>query len=370
MKPSVSVLMPAYNADKFIGEAIDSILNQTLSDFEFIIINDGSADGTAQIIQSYNDPRIRYFANDGNLGIARTYNLAIDLADGEYLAIAEHDDISHPRRLEISRDYLIRHPEIGVMSGQLARFKTTPPPKFKRIGTPSVAADWMASRCAPVFGTSLTRHASQMMRASVLKKYNAKYETQYKICCDLSLILQLLPHVKMSTLRPRLTAYRAHAGNVSNNLETVYTEANDLLNRYLKGQFNIDSDLAFWNFRAVNNEEFDGAVDKIQKILKTVSTHPDYDSAVLQRYAGDGVYRIFQSMYKSGRSHQEIFNIYKKTPLMRHAHFLKICDVYLKYFANKLHLGGGGNLNDRTCITHWQFGVYWQLHRGISFGGN
>lgn len=340
MKPNISVLMPAYNAARYIGAAIDSILNQTAPDFEFIIINDGSSDGTAQIIARHNDPRIRYFENDGNLGIAKTYNRAIDLARGEYLAIAESDDINHPRRLEISRDFLRRHPHIDVMSGRLANFQTKPP-KFERVGKASVFADWMAARCGPVFGELLTRHAAQMMRADALKKHNARYETQYKICCDLSLIMQLLPHVKMAVLKPRLTLYREHASNTSGNLENLYAEANDLTNRYLKSQFNLKTDLAFWNAQAVGAAYYQTAAAEIQKILDAACAHAGYDATVLRRYAGDAAYRIFRQLYASGMPHREIFDIYKKSPIIRHAQPAKIRRIYMKHLAGKFHPARG-----------------------------
>jgi len=340
MTPNISVLMPAYNAGRYIGESIASILNQTARDFEFIIINDGSVDDTAQVVARYNDPRIRYFENDGNLGIARTYNRAIDLAQGEYLAIAEADDINHPRRLEISREFLIARPDIDVMSGRLANFKTKPP-KFQRIGRAGrvpVFADWMAARCGPVFGELKTRHAAQMMRASALAKHNARYETRYKICCDLSLIMQLLPHVKMATIKPRLTLYREHASNTSGNLENLYIEANDLTNRYLKSQFDLESDLAFWNTQSVSAAYYQTAVREIERILDAVVARADYDAAVARRCAGDAAYRIFRQLYKSGLSHREIFDIYQKSPIIRRAQPAKIRRIYLKHLAAKLHI--------------------------------
>lgn len=346
MKPNISVLMPAYNAGRYIGDSIASILNQTAPDFEFIIINDGSTDDTAQIVARCNDPRIRYFENDGNLGIARTYNRAIDLARGEYLAIAEADDINHPRRLEISRDFLRRRPHIDVVSGRLANFQTKPP-KFERIGRVPVFADWMAARCGPVFGELLTRHAAQMMRADALKKHNAKYETQYKICCDLSLIMQLLPHVKMAVLKPRLTLYREHASNTSGNLQNLYAEANDLTNRYLKSQFGLETDLAFWNAQAVSVEYYRTAVEEIRRILDAASAHAGYDAAVLRRSAGDAAYRIFRQLYDSGLSHQEVFDIYKKSPIIRRAQPAKIRRIYMKYLAAML----SGKRNRQLCPT-------------------
>jgi glycosyltransferase involved in cell wall biosynthesis len=96
--PKVSVIMPAYNHEKFVGEAIESVLNQTCTDFEFIIINDGSTDGTDSVIRAYNDTRIRYL-NQDNQGAHNTINKGISIAKGDYISIINSDDLYHPDRL-------------------------------------------------------------------------------------------------------------------------------------------------------------------------------------------------------------------------------------------------------------------------------
>src|SRR5215472_9201923 len=92
--------MPVYNGEKHLREAIDSILSQTFRDFEFLIINDGSTDGSVEIIASYRDPRILLVHNEKNLGLIATLNRGMDLARGEYITRMDCDDISLPRRLE------------------------------------------------------------------------------------------------------------------------------------------------------------------------------------------------------------------------------------------------------------------------------
>src|SRR2546423_6687976 len=99
MRPRVSVLMPVYDVAKYLREAIDSILGQTFTDFEFIIIDDASTDRSAEIINSYNDPRIRFIQNEKNVGLIATLNRGLDLAYGEYLARMDQDDVSLPERL-------------------------------------------------------------------------------------------------------------------------------------------------------------------------------------------------------------------------------------------------------------------------------
>ena len=100
MKPILTVLMPVYNSEKYLAEAIESILSQSYTDFEFLIINDGSTDRSETIIKSYNDKRIIYIKNKSNLGLIKTLNKGISLVKTKYLARMDSDDKSHPERLK------------------------------------------------------------------------------------------------------------------------------------------------------------------------------------------------------------------------------------------------------------------------------
>jgi len=102
----ISVIMPAFNADSFIKESIHSILNQSYKDFELIIINDGSTDKTEQIVNSFEDSRIKLVNNDSNMGIVFSLNKAISLAQGEYIARIDSDDIADKNRFSLQIDYL------------------------------------------------------------------------------------------------------------------------------------------------------------------------------------------------------------------------------------------------------------------------
>ena len=110
----VSVLMSVYNGDRYLREAIDSILNQTLDNFEFIIIDDGSTDASNQIIKSYRDPRLKMVKNKENIGLTKSLNIGIGLCCGEYIARMDADDISLPKRLEIQYKFMDDHPEVGI----------------------------------------------------------------------------------------------------------------------------------------------------------------------------------------------------------------------------------------------------------------
>lgn len=114
-EPMVTVLMSVYNGEKFLKEAIESILTQTFTDFEFLIINDGSTDNSVKIIESYNDSRIKLINNEKNLKLIASLNKGISIAKGKYIARMDCDDISMPDRLEKEVDFLESSLEYGLV---------------------------------------------------------------------------------------------------------------------------------------------------------------------------------------------------------------------------------------------------------------
>ncbi len=120
--PKFTVAMPAYNDAAYINEAINSILNQTVSDFELLIIDDGSTDDTPNIIESYNDKRLRIIHLEQNKGRPFVRNLALDEAQGEYLVWMDADDISLPHRLEKQAIFLDTHKDVALCGGYMQCF--------------------------------------------------------------------------------------------------------------------------------------------------------------------------------------------------------------------------------------------------------
>ncbi|HWY53247.1 MAG TPA: glycosyltransferase [Terriglobales bacterium] len=113
--PVVSVIMPTWNGERFLRHAIDSILDQTFTDLELIVINDGSTDSTAHTLAEYKDERLVVLTNERNLGIAGATNRGLAVARGEYIALQDHDDISLPQRLQTQVDFLESHAEVAVL---------------------------------------------------------------------------------------------------------------------------------------------------------------------------------------------------------------------------------------------------------------
>ena len=120
--PLVSVLMAVYNGEAYLGEAIESILRQTFSFFEFIIIDDASTDNSRRLAESYRDSRIRVVSNPRNLRLAGSLNRGINLARGKYIARMDADDICHPDRLEKQVAFMEENCDVGVSGSWLYCF--------------------------------------------------------------------------------------------------------------------------------------------------------------------------------------------------------------------------------------------------------
>jgi glycosyltransferase involved in cell wall biosynthesis len=119
--PKISIIMPAYNVARWLGAAVESILNQTFTNFELIIVDDGSNDATPEVMrnQALRDSRIRIYFNDINSGIVRTLNTALEYARGAYIARMDADDIATPDRLDKQLQYLIDHPDYSLVGSQM-----------------------------------------------------------------------------------------------------------------------------------------------------------------------------------------------------------------------------------------------------------
>lgn len=119
--PKVTVLMAVYNGERFLRQAIDSILEQTFTDFEFVIVDDGSTDSTWQILQEYaeEDARIVLLQNQTNQGLAKSLNRGLEIARGEYIARMDADDVSLPERFDVQVSFLDAHTQVGVVGSAI-----------------------------------------------------------------------------------------------------------------------------------------------------------------------------------------------------------------------------------------------------------
>ncbi|WP_448163017.1 glycosyltransferase [Bacillus mobilis] len=204
----ISVIMPVYNAELFLKEAIDSILNQTEQSLELIIINDGSTDRSEDIIQSYNDTRINYF-EQSNQGIAAARNKGIELAQGEFIAFQDADDISLPLRLEVLKKQFTS-PDIGLVHSDVVVINE----KEDAIGywhayniKKTNVLRFFVKIGAPVIGASI------MIRREVLQGF--KYDTSLVIGEDNNMLCEIMQKWDSNCLSEPLYLYRRHTSNTT-----------------------------------------------------------------------------------------------------------------------------------------------------------
>ena len=228
----VSVVMPVYNGEKYLKEAIDSILNQTYTDFEFIIINDCSEDNTEKIILEYKDERIVYLKNEFNMGISRTLNRGIEISKGEYIARMDADDISLPNRFEKQVAYMDEFKMVGVLGTGIIIFGEG----IEEIPY-SFASDMQQAKADLFFNSSLA-HPTVMIRKKVLLVNNLAYEEEYEGLEDFVLWWRISKFAEVNSLEEKLLYYRKHLSQVT---KTRSKEFYRKYNRFIKERLSVFS---------------------------------------------------------------------------------------------------------------------------------
>jgi glycosyltransferase involved in cell wall biosynthesis len=207
----VSVLMPVYNVEEYLVESIESILNQTYTDFKFFIINDGSIDGSENIILRYNDPRIEYIKNTVNQGYIKCLNQAIGLVDTKYIIRMDSDDIALPTRIEKQVAYMEENPSVVVCGSSRINFY---PEKHREDILMPAITDRKKLLVNSIFNTSL-HHPSVIIRTETVKKNNLRYKEQYYYAEDKALWLDLSEYGELANIEEALLRYRIHYNQVS-----------------------------------------------------------------------------------------------------------------------------------------------------------
>lgn len=205
--PRVSILLPAYNAERYLREAIDSMLSQTYQNFELLIIDDGSKDRTAEIVRSYTDERIRFIQNECNIGLANTLNKGMRLARGEYLARMDADDISLPTRLEIQVRYLDEHPDVMLCSCALQQFGASDKQMIGREDFEFVKAEMLFS--------SAIGHASSVWRKAFFVENHLMFMQDEFPAEDYGLWTRAVFYGKMVNIPDLLYRYRIYPEQVT-----------------------------------------------------------------------------------------------------------------------------------------------------------
>lgn len=247
--PKVTVVVCAYKSGTGILPTLNSIVAQTFSDFELLVIDDASADETPQIIQSINDQRLRLVVNEENLGVVGSRNKSLDLARGEYIAHCDHDDQWAPSKLEKQVAYLDSHPDCGLVSTSIAKFQ------FDK----QYSEGWSVSRSSNYIRWSLLldstfAHSAVMYRKATVREHGLRYYPQYTFADDWDFFLQISKVAEIASIPEPLTFYRLHDQNWS-------IRAADRMSD--NGKKIFAKEINFWLANSVSKEDTDLYFDSI-----------------------------------------------------------------------------------------------------------
>jgi glycosyltransferase involved in cell wall biosynthesis len=229
-KPLVSVIMPVFNTEEYLEDAIKSILNQTFSNFEFIIIDDASTDKSLQIIESFTDSRIVVITKNKNTGYTKSLNLGLNLAQGKYIARMDSDDISLPKRFQLQIDLMEKNPEI-ILCGTSFKLMNS----SKVINHPNGHSEIVLKLLE---GTAFG-HPTVMIRNEILKNNNIVYNHEYEPAEDYFMWTQLVKFGYVENIPEVLLLYRVHSNQVSSlHAERQQKIANRIRGLYFVQFFN------------------------------------------------------------------------------------------------------------------------------------
>ncbi len=258
LDPLVSVIMPVYNAERYLSSAVESILNQSYKHLEFIIINDGSTDSSMEILKDYQsrDNRITLLNQPNNLGIVHSLNAGLFVSKGKLIARMDADDISLPERLSHQVDFMEGNPEVGLL-GCKARYIDQ---YGDLLASPPMQHGDLAIRWQMLFGSPFF-HSSVMVRASTLQRHGFRYEVAALHAEDYQLWSRIMLYAKAENLRKILLYYRLNPEsttmrNIAAHHKNAVMISTWIIQKYLPG-LSIDPQTIreFWEARVGISQE-------------------------------------------------------------------------------------------------------------------
>jgi len=206
--PLLTVLMSVKNGEPYLRETVESILNQTFRDFDYLILDNASKDNSREIIRSFNDPRIRLIELPKDIGQVAALNKGLDMIETPLVARMDADDISLPRRFERQVAFMERHPEIGVCGTYAVAFEGEKQVRWKKPCRPGDV------KARLLFGCCLA-HPSVMLRKKLFDKFQLRYDEEIGFSEDWELWLRASRHFPLANIPEYLLKYRIHTSSVS-----------------------------------------------------------------------------------------------------------------------------------------------------------
>ena len=236
-KPKISVILPTYNREIMLKHALNSLLRQTYSDFEVIVIDDGSVDNTWKILKEYadKDKRIKIIRHKQNKGMVYGLNEGLELAKGKYIARLDDDDLSYPERFKKQVAYMEEHPDVAVVGAWAGK-----------LYDDKVYGWWQETepeyiKIRILLGETPLAHSSFFMRRSFLEEHGIRYNSKYQTAEDLSLLGDVVvAGGKIANIPEKLLYVRLHRSNPKQFYDNQKGSRERFIKDYLKLIFDID----------------------------------------------------------------------------------------------------------------------------------
>lgn len=286
--PKVSVLMCVYNGAKFVERAVRSILSQTCTDFEFVIVDNKSTDDTFEILRRWEqaDSRIRLYQNERNLGLVASLNRGLHVARGEYIARMDADDFSRPDRLALQLAFMERHTEVGVCGGQILVHRGAHTYLRRYALTPEECD-------ATLLFQSCVAHPSVMFRRRLTSEDGFFYDEEFQCAEDSELWRRMAPTVRFANLPETLLDYYSHDDQES----AKYSIASPNVNRSRARVVRVllpnatDDELEFHHLvsnpqELINTEQLARAEQWLLHLVEANREVRRYDALALRRVLG------------------------------------------------------------------------------------
>ncbi len=276
--PLLSVVMSTYNRENLVIETVDSVLNQTFEDFEFIIIDDFSTDSTFKVLSSYDDKRIKLLRNSVNKGCTFNYHVAHNLAKGKYIAHIDDDDISYSTRFEKQLEYLKENPDVSLLGTFIETFGENARPSWVFYTEPE-KINFTMNFYNPICHSSIIYDKSFADRNSINYNLNCKCAQDYDFYKQF-----ILKGGKIANLDEVLVQYRMHSKRLTDVSETQQVQINvaekvkdELLSRFMNPDEILEFKNLLFNF-PYNNYDMQNALNAMS-ILKEKVLEIDFYSA-------------------------------------------------------------------------------------------
>ncbi len=307
--PLITVLMPAYNCENYVGEAIDGILKQTFIDFEFLIINDGSTDKTKAVIASFTDSRIRYYENEYNCGLVKTLNRGLKLAKGKYIFRTDADDKALPDMLFSITGFMEQHHDYVICGGNMQLMESN---RVFTYPTHNANLKVYTLNACPF------SHSTVMFRKDILDNNQLQYREEMKHGEDHALWSEFLPYGKFHNLDKVTLLYRESASQITSTADYTlqYNRVQEKIFAFhAKRYFNLSDEEQGYYVKMITSQkahsfaELNKIGELILQVQQVNNRHMLFDRALLKKMLFIKWHWICFNSYDVGK---DVFKIYFK----------------------------------------------------------